>query len=116
MFSCYEKIVNENYFHFQVSGPEVTTETITEVEEPDSDWEIEPTRTPSETFGQCRLPVVPAADPDVSAASGKFFFFQRPFRILLKYRPRCCVRVYVFLITNWCQNFTKIYIKKIGKV
>ena len=25
----------------------------------------------------------------------------------LKYRPWCPVRVYVFLVTNWCYNFTQ---------
>ena len=52
----------------------MTTESMTEIEEAEPDWIIEPSRTPSETFGQCRLPVVPAQDPDVSVASGKLLF------------------------------------------
>ena len=56
------------------SGPEIVTESPTEIEEVEPDWIIEPSRTPSEKFGQCRLPVVPSRDPDVSAASGKLLF------------------------------------------
>ena len=59
------------------SGPETVPEVVTEIEELETDdWIIEPSRTPSETFGQCRLPVVPSQDPDVSAASGKLLFFK----------------------------------------
>ena len=34
----------------------------------------------------------------------------------LKSRPWFCVCIHVFLVTNWCQNFSKIYIKQIRKV
>ena len=68
------------------SGPETVTESgMTEIDEPEPDWIIEPSRTPSEKFGQCRLPVVPSRDPDVSAASGKLLFFKSQKTQVLNY-------------------------------
>ena len=56
----------------QVDGvPEITTAPTLEPEEPESVWDIAPPMTPSKKFGQCKLPVVPSPDPDVSASSGK---------------------------------------------
>ena len=55
----------------QFEGPEITTPSTPEVVEPESVWDIAPPMTPSTKFGQCRLPVVPSPDPDVSASSGR---------------------------------------------
>ena len=45
---------------------------INEIEE-ESVWDIAPPETPSTVYGQCRLPVVPSPDPEVSARSGLRF-------------------------------------------
>ena len=80
---CFSLIVSSGQDY---SGPETVTESgMTEIDEPEPDWIIEPSRTPSEKFGQCRLPVVPSRDPDVSAASGKLLFFKSQKTQVLNY-------------------------------
>ena len=48
---------------------DTTGQTTTEA----SMWDIVPPETPSTTYGQCKLPIIPSPDPDVTGRSGLRF-------------------------------------------